>query len=71
MITNNCPVCGHPMSAMDALLAEHDASYQCRHCWNRVRASAPAKKATAADFRPVGDRAKTSHRAVRVKEKKP
>ena len=39
MINTHCPVCGHPFSPIDVVLAEHEVSYQCRHCWNRVRAT--------------------------------
>lgn len=35
----HCPICGHPFSPVDVVLSEHDVGYQCRHCWNRVRAT--------------------------------
>jgi hypothetical protein len=57
------------MSALDSLLAEHDATYQCRHCWNRVHANGKSKRASSADFHR--DSAKPSHRTARLKEKKP
>jgi len=34
---SHCPICGRPFSMVDLVLSEHDVSYQCRHCWNRVR----------------------------------
>ena len=37
-MNTHCPVCGRPFSTLEQLLAERDASYQCRHCWNRVGA---------------------------------
>lgn len=37
-----CPTCGHRFSVVDIVLSEHDAGFQCRHCWNRLQATGPA-----------------------------
>lgn len=39
-----CPVCGHPFSAMDAVLGESDVRFQCHHCWSRVQATGPVRR---------------------------
>jgi predicted sulfurtransferase len=39
-----CPTCGHPFSAVDIVLSEHDAGFQCHHCWNRMQATGPANR---------------------------
>jgi transposase-like protein len=36
-----CPICGRPLSMLDIILSEHDARFQCHHCWNRVNATGP------------------------------
>lgn len=36
-----CPICGRAFSVLDLVLLEHDAGFQCHHCWNRVRATGP------------------------------
>jgi hypothetical protein len=36
MITN-CPICGRALSNVEIVVSEHDMSYQCHHCWNRIR----------------------------------
>jgi DNA-directed RNA polymerase subunit RPC12/RpoP len=36
MITH-CPICGKPLSELELVVSEHDMSYQCHHCWNRIR----------------------------------
>ncbi len=38
-MTTQCPICGRPFSTLDLVLAEHDVTYQCHHCWNRVQAT--------------------------------
>ncbi len=38
-MNTQCPICGRPFSLVDAVLADNDVGYQCRHCWNRVRAT--------------------------------
>jgi hypothetical protein len=37
---------------MEALLAEHDAAYQCHHCWNRVNAAKPPGRLFGAERKP-------------------
>ena len=54
----NCPICGRPLSPVETVLAEHDAGYQCRHCWNTMHAAAPVKARAAARHQ------KKSHVAV-------
>lgn len=36
MITH-CPICGKPLSELELVVSEHDMSYQCHNCWNRIR----------------------------------
>jgi hypothetical protein len=36
MITN-CPICGRALSDVEIVVSEHDMSFQCHHCWNRIR----------------------------------
>lgn len=54
-----CPTCGRPFSAVDIVLSEHDASFQCRHCWNRMQATGDGGRAFSAMRKPrmVGARA--------------
>jgi len=40
---DHCPICGRPLTLMETILSEHDAAYQCRHCWNRIQATGPVK----------------------------
>ena len=39
-----CPICGRPFSAVDIVLAESDANFQCHHCWNRMQATGSASR---------------------------
>lgn len=52
MTTKQCPICGRPLAPMEALLAEHDAAYQCHHCWNRVNAAKPPGRLFGAERKP-------------------
>ncbi len=36
MVTH-CPICGKPLSELEIVVSEHDLSYQCHNCWNRIR----------------------------------
>ncbi len=47
-----CPICGRPFSTVDMVLSEHDAGFQCRHCWNRMQATGPASRRTSSDHKP-------------------
>jgi DNA-directed RNA polymerase subunit RPC12/RpoP len=40
-MSTHCPMCGRPLSELESVLAERDAGYQCRHCWNRIQATGP------------------------------
>jgi hypothetical protein len=41
-----CPICGHPFTAMDAVLGESDVRFQCHHCWSRVQATGPVTRSS-------------------------
>ena len=47
-----CPICGRPFTAVDIVLSEHDASFQCRNCWNRMQATGDAGRAFGAARMP-------------------
>ncbi|MBI1750780.1 MAG: hypothetical protein HY234_00740 [Acidobacteria bacterium] len=47
-----CPICGRPFSAIDVVLSEHDASFQCRHCWNRTQATGKASHGFGGERKP-------------------
>lgn len=36
MITH-CPICGKALTELEIVVSEHDMSYQCHNCWNRIR----------------------------------
>ena len=38
-MNTHCPFCGRPLTVLEQLVAEHDASYQCHNCWNRIHAT--------------------------------
>lgn len=47
-----CPICGRPFSMVDLVLSEHDAGFQCRHCWNRAQATGPVTRSAFSDRKP-------------------
>ncbi len=47
-----CPICGRPYSTTEIVLSEHDASFQCRHCWNRVQATGAVSRGFSAGKKP-------------------
>ncbi|MCL5287608.1 MAG: hypothetical protein M1453_06395 [Acidobacteria bacterium] len=47
-----CPICGRPFSAVDIVLSEHDAGFQCRNCWNRMQATGDGGRAFGAMRKP-------------------
>ncbi len=72
-MNTQCPICGRPFSVVDTVLADNDVGYQCRHCWNRVRATGtgalPSSRERHAKSRtiPVGSgRSKHAARPARV-----
>jgi len=36
MLTPRCPICDRPLNRVDYLLAQRDAHFECRFCWNRI-----------------------------------
>lgn len=52
MELKTCPICGRPFSPIDIVLSEHDASFQCRHCWNRMQATGPVNRRAATQQKP-------------------
>ena len=62
-----CPTCGRPFTAVDIVLSEHDASFQCRHCWNRMQATGDAGRAFGAARKPRIEAARVSARTSRRK----
>ena len=47
-----CPICGRPFSSVDIVLSEHDAGFQCRHCWNRTQATGAAGRTMSQGKKP-------------------
>jgi len=48
-----CPVCGRPFTAVDMVMYEHEDSYQCRYCWNRVKHSGTTQSPFTSSVRRV------------------
>lgn len=64
MMIKTCSICGRPFSPVDIVLSEHDAGFQCRHCWNRAQATGDASRPAAKKPRvlPARTRAKSHGR---------
>jgi hypothetical protein len=63
-----CPICGRPFSAVDVVLAESDANFQCHHCWNRMQATGSARRSMNGAKKP---RIVGPHTGVRAHRNKP
>jgi hypothetical protein len=58
----SCPICGRTLSPLEEMLSEHDTSYQCKHCWTRLRATGSGVPPAARKQ----ERAKASRQYVKV-----
>jgi hypothetical protein len=68
-MSTHCPICGNPFSAVDMVLAELDAGFQCHHCWNRIHATG----ATTPPFRAPGRKGLgivSTHSETKTRDKK-
>jgi hypothetical protein len=61
-MTPRCPICDRPLSRVELLLAQRDAHFECRFCWNRIHmngsnashARARRDKSQISNFRSSG-----------------
>lgn len=62
---SHCPMCGRRLAVLEQMLAEHNPSYQCHHCWNRVHATGAVTPPWKAP-RPRKPRIVRTRRAAKV-----